>query len=295
MARVLVVEDNPVNMKLAVFLLQNAGHHVLCAVDAELALTTARAQRPDLILMDYQLPVMDGLAATALLKQHPNTATIPVVMVTALTLPSAALGDAPHPFDACVCKPLRYQELYAVVNTLLSKKPRQAIDICQGSPAIALQTPQATVAASGAPQVGQALAAVVDVRVLEALVGHNPPVVRGLLAEFETSAAAIGLELQAACAARQAVFAGQLAHKLKSAACAVGAAALGQRCATMEAVGKAGDSQHLATLWPLLALELQAVHQFLEAFLASALPHPIASGCAHAPAVMRPVGQAMAD
>lgn len=295
MARVLVVEDNPVNMKLAVFLLQNAGHHVLCALDAELALTTAHAQQPDLILMDYQLPVMDGLKATALLKQHPNTATIPVVMVTALALPQVASGDAPHLFDACVCKPLRYQELYAVVNTLLCKKPRQAIDICLGSPSTSLQTPQATAAASDAPHRAHALAGLVDVRVLEALVGHNPPVVRGLLAEFQTSAAAIGLELQAACAARQAVFAGQLAHKLKSAACAVGAAALGQRCATMEAAGKAGDTQLLATLWPLFALELQAVHQFLEVFMESASSKPQATGWALAPKVKCQWEQALVE
>jgi len=56
MARILVVEDNPANMKLATLLLQNAGHTVLSAVDAETGLTLARAERPDLILMDIQLP-----------------------------------------------------------------------------------------------------------------------------------------------------------------------------------------------------------------------------------------------
>ena len=51
-------------MKLATLLLRNAGHAVLCAVDAETGLTLARAEQPDLILMDIQLPGMDGLAAT---------------------------------------------------------------------------------------------------------------------------------------------------------------------------------------------------------------------------------------
>ena len=61
MARILIVEDNPANMRLASFLLQNFGHTVLCAGDAETGLALARAELPDLILMDIQLPGMDGL------------------------------------------------------------------------------------------------------------------------------------------------------------------------------------------------------------------------------------------
>ena len=69
MAKILIVEDNPANMTLAVFLLQSAGHTVLSATDAEAGLTLARDEQPDLILMDIQLPGMDGLEATALLKR----------------------------------------------------------------------------------------------------------------------------------------------------------------------------------------------------------------------------------
>ena len=68
MAKILVVEDNPDNMKLAVFLLESAGHTVLSATDAEWGLILARAERPNLILMDIQLPGMDGLAAA-----HPGS------------------------------------------------------------------------------------------------------------------------------------------------------------------------------------------------------------------------------
>ena len=84
MARILIIEDNPANMKLASLLLRNAGHTALCAVDAETGLTLARAEQPDLILMDIQLPGMDGLAATALLKKDPATAAIPVIALTAM-------------------------------------------------------------------------------------------------------------------------------------------------------------------------------------------------------------------
>jgi two-component system cell cycle response regulator DivK len=119
MATVLVVEDNPANMKLSSLLLHNAGHSVLCAVDAETGLTMARADKPDLILMDIQLPGMDGLAATALLKQDPETAAIPIIALTAMAMKADQKKSEVAGCDAYIAKPLRYQELYAAVDTLL--------------------------------------------------------------------------------------------------------------------------------------------------------------------------------
>src|SRR6185369_13142824 len=68
MAKILIIEDNPANMKLACLLLGKGGHSVLTAIDAEAGLAVARAESPELILMDIQLPGMDGLTATELLK-----------------------------------------------------------------------------------------------------------------------------------------------------------------------------------------------------------------------------------
>lgn len=121
MARVLVIEDNAANMKLATLLLHNAGHVVLCAVDAETGLTLARAERPDLILMDLQLPGMDGLAATAILKRDVATAGIPVIALTALAMKEDRAKSQEAGCDAYIAKPLRYQELYAAVDTLLAR------------------------------------------------------------------------------------------------------------------------------------------------------------------------------
>jgi two-component system cell cycle response regulator DivK len=126
MARVLIIEDNAANMKLAVHLLQNAGHAVMCATDAETGLTIARANQPDLILMDIQLPDMDGLAATALLKQDPVTAAIPVIALTAMAMKEDQEKSQIAGCDAYIAKPLRYQELYAAIDTLLTKAKPQA-------------------------------------------------------------------------------------------------------------------------------------------------------------------------
>ncbi len=122
MAKILVVEDNAANMKLACLLLRNAGHEVLCAVDAETGLALARADRPDLILMDVQLPGMDGLAATALLKQDPATAMIPVIALTAMAMKVDQEKSQVAGCDAYIAKPLRYQALYAAIDALLAAK-----------------------------------------------------------------------------------------------------------------------------------------------------------------------------
>ena len=86
MAKILIVEDNPANMTLAIFLLESAGHTVLSATDAEVGLTLARDQRPNLILMDIQLPGIDGLEAIAVLKRDEATRAIPVIALTALAV-----------------------------------------------------------------------------------------------------------------------------------------------------------------------------------------------------------------
>lgn len=121
MATILIIEDNRTNMKLACLLLRNVGHAVLCADDAETGLTMARTERPDLILMDIQLPGMDGLTATALLKQDPATATIPVIALTAMAMKADQERTRVAGCDAYIAKPLRYQELYAAVDALLIK------------------------------------------------------------------------------------------------------------------------------------------------------------------------------
>src|SRR3954462_12555399 len=86
MPRAPEVEKNPANRPLPRSLLESAGHVVSKAIDAEAGLTMARDEQPDIILMDIQLPGMDGLQATALLKADPVTKSIPVIALTALAM-----------------------------------------------------------------------------------------------------------------------------------------------------------------------------------------------------------------
>jgi two-component system cell cycle response regulator DivK len=126
MPRILIIEDNPANMKLACLLMDNVGYAVVCAVDAETGLTLARAEQPDLILMDIQLPGMDGLAATQLLKRDPVTAGIPVLALTAMAMKEDREKTRLAGCDAYIAKPLRYLELYEKINTLLAQAAQRA-------------------------------------------------------------------------------------------------------------------------------------------------------------------------
>jgi two-component system, cell cycle response regulator DivK len=121
MATVLIVEDNAANMTLAVFLLESAGHTVLRASDAEAGLTLARDEQPQLILMDIQLPGMDGLEATALLKRDDATRAIPVIALTALAMKGDEERIRAAGCDGYIAKPMRYQEFLATIAAQLAR------------------------------------------------------------------------------------------------------------------------------------------------------------------------------
>lgn len=122
MKRVLVVEDNAANLRLVNDILKRAGYEVLTASEAQEGIDLAVAQRPDLILMDIQLPGMDGLAATGILKADERTADIPIVALTA----HAMRGDEQRILDAgCdryVSKPIRYKHFLEVVAEILGTR-----------------------------------------------------------------------------------------------------------------------------------------------------------------------------
>jgi two-component system cell cycle response regulator DivK len=128
-ATILVIEDNPANMKLAAFLLESAGHTVLNAIDAEAGLTMARDHQPNLILMDIQLPGIDGLEATAFLRGHEATRAIPVIALTALAMKGDETRIRAAGCDGYIAKPIRYLDfLMTVADQLAGNKQTPDVD-----------------------------------------------------------------------------------------------------------------------------------------------------------------------
>jgi CheY-like chemotaxis protein len=123
---VLVIEDNELNMKLAKSLLQLGKCHVLGANDAETGIEKAREHQPDLILMDIQLPGMDGLSATRIIKKDPVLKNIPVVALTAYAMQGddeKAIGAG---FDGYITKPIDTRGFFKTVSEFLTNDPSKA-------------------------------------------------------------------------------------------------------------------------------------------------------------------------
>jgi two-component system cell cycle response regulator DivK len=117
--RILVVEDQIDNRQILRDLLGNAGYELTEAVNGEEALSAVAEQRPDLILMDIQLPVMDGYEATRRIKSNPAFSTIPIIVVTSYALSGDEGKARESGCDAYVTKPFSPRQLLAKIRDYL--------------------------------------------------------------------------------------------------------------------------------------------------------------------------------
>ena len=119
MSTVLIVEDNDKNMKLARDVLQAKGYQTLEAETGEEGVRLAKERTPDLVLMDIQLPGINGIEAFKQLRADPKTARIPVVALTASVTPTDRSQITAAGFDAFVGKPINLKEFLDTVKRLL--------------------------------------------------------------------------------------------------------------------------------------------------------------------------------
>ena len=120
-ATILVVEDNALNLKLVRDVLGHAGYRVIEAGDAERGIALAREQAPDLILMDIQLPGIDGVEALGRLREDDSTAGIPVVALTALAMKEDRERFMAAGFDGYLEKPLSVPSLAGQVEAFIAR------------------------------------------------------------------------------------------------------------------------------------------------------------------------------
>lgn len=116
MSRILVADDDPSVRELCQIILGTEGYDVLLAESAEEGIALAREQRPDLVLLDWMMPGVDGMDALLALKKDPATAEIPVVMLTALDgMPQITLATY-NGADGYVTKPFEVDDLLSLVR-----------------------------------------------------------------------------------------------------------------------------------------------------------------------------------
>jgi len=123
MSLILIVEDNDKNLKLVRDVLQVKGYATIEAGNAEDGIVLARERKPDLILMDIQLPGMNGIEAIGVLRADPATADIPVAAVTASVMPQDRNKITQAGFNAYVGKPINLKEFLDTVRKLLETSP----------------------------------------------------------------------------------------------------------------------------------------------------------------------------
>jgi CheY-like chemotaxis protein len=123
LARILVVDDNPTNLKLAVDVLQCAGYQVFEAEDAENAIVVIQQKRPDLVLMDIALPGMDGLSLTRKMKADPATRHICIVALTAFAMKGDDQKARAAGCDGYITKPIDTRNLPDQVAEYLKARP----------------------------------------------------------------------------------------------------------------------------------------------------------------------------
>ncbi len=118
---ILVIEDNEINLKLVRSLLHIGNFQVIEAVDAETGIEVARKKQPDLILMDIQLPGMDGLEATSILKNDPLTGHIPIIAITSYAMDGDKKKAREVGCDWYISKPINTRTFLDEIKEFLQK------------------------------------------------------------------------------------------------------------------------------------------------------------------------------
>lgn len=118
-ARILVVEDNAANLELVRYLLAFSGHTVLQARDGAKGIALARQERPDMIVCDLQMPLLDGYRVLEQLRADPETAATVVVAVTAFSMPNDRQKVMTAGFDGYLSKPIEPESFVGQIEAFL--------------------------------------------------------------------------------------------------------------------------------------------------------------------------------
>ena len=257
--RILVVEDNVVNQRVARLLLERLGHQVDVADNGLAAVQAVSAVPYDVVLMDVQMPVLDGLEATRRIRALPAVPQPYVVAMTANAQREDRERCLAAGMDGYLSKPVRREDLAAALGIAVP-------EACSPAPA------GPTAPTSGTP--GQA----VDRRVLGALLDRlgdrGPAFLAGLLAtwESETDGSLRALQVAVADADRDAV--GRLAHAMRGGSGSMGAVRLEALCADVEESVRGGRPVDLAAARDRLVVEVALARAALTALAPVTPPRP---------------------
>ena len=216
--RVLLAEDNPVNQQVAVAILVKRGHEVHVASNGREALHAVEERDYDVVLMDIQMPEMDGFEATHAIRALPKGKDLPIIGLTAHALSGERERCLSHGMTDYLAKPFKAHELFALVEGSGDRRAPPAAPLPAAAPPVDLEGFRNTLREAGAEQ---ALYSIIDTFVRQA-----PDRLAAL-----AGAVASGTGVQIA----------QAAHAYRGAAATIGARELAERLERVETTGRAGD------------------------------------------------------
>ena len=123
-ARVLLVEDNPANLALMQYLLQASGYTTLTATDGREGVVVAQRESPDIILMDLQMPILNGYDAARLVKEIPALRGVPIIAVTAYAMVGDRDKILARGFDGYLAKPITPERFVSEVEAFIASALR---------------------------------------------------------------------------------------------------------------------------------------------------------------------------
>ncbi|MEK6596999.1 MAG: response regulator, partial [Gemmatimonadota bacterium] len=214
--RILLAEDNPVNQAVAATMLRKRGHEVVVVENGQLAVDAVSRERFDVILMDVQMPVMDGLTATRAIRALPEMADLPIIAVTAHALQEERDRCLASGMSGYLSKPFKPHDLFAIAESWgTTAQPEPPAAAADPDPPVDLTGFRAAMAEAG---VAEAVEAMLDV-----FLGDAPGRMETLEGALE---AGDSREIEAT------------AHAFKSAAGAIGAKRLAEVLTTIEFAGR---------------------------------------------------------
>ncbi len=257
-ARVLLVEDNELNREVALGLLEDAHLSIDAAENGQAAVQMVGKNNYDLVLMDMQMPVMDGLAATRAIRLVPQFRALPIIAMTANVMASDRDKCVEAGMNDHLSKPIDPDALFATLLRWIKPRDTGSAPEQNTAPARAASEPPR------APDAAPLEIAGVDTRTALSRTGGNPKRYEMLLRKFaETKAVE---EIRTALASGDKATAGRAAHSLKGAAANLGAAGVAEDAAKVEASVQLGENPE--PLVNSLSISLQAVVRSIH----SALP-----------------------
>ncbi len=250
--RILLAEDNPVNQKVAVRMLEKRGHNVTVASNGAEAVAAVAAGEFDLVLMDVQMPEMDGFEATAAIREQERETGrhLPIIAMTAHAMEGDREKCLAAGMDGYVAKPVASRELFAVIEGLVPTSPASEEKVTMSPEETALIDEEA------------ALSRVEGDRELLA------EIIRDFLNGLPDATAAIrdALSHSDAAAAERA------AHSLKGSLGVLGAARAAEAAMRLESLARQGDLKGLGKAWEELEGELERLEPALSTMAARGQP-----------------------